>query len=441
MAVKHNFVSAKAATADPDDIDAAKWNEPHIIEEGTITLAMLQDIATASILGRSTAGAGDPEVLTAAQARAIILPDGDKGDITVGTGGTSFTVDTNAITYAKMQDVSATQRVIGRNTAGAGDPQEVTATQLFDWVSTTNGALLTRMAGAWAPAANVAIDGDGDLLLSEETAPTTPAAAKVKLYAAKMAGRHMPAFMNSSGIVSPVQPLFGSKSVALWTAIAGGAVMQTQGINATVLGTGTLRNPSTTNLFASSRRIGYVSAATAGERCGLRYVVPYMWRGNAAGLGGFHAVFRWGWADASLVATGRGFVGLWSGTASPASDVDPDTLTNIVAVGNNNGDTNLQLYAAGGVAQPRLDLGANFPAQTVSTDWYELHLFSAPNGLSIDYKLLRLNTGHSAEGSITVSANLPSATTFIGPIVQRSNGGTAAAVAVDIGGFYSETDN
>jgi hypothetical protein len=55
-----------------------------------------------------------------------------------------------AVTYAKMQDVSATSRVIGRRTAGAGDPEEVTLSQLLDFVgSAANGDILVRSGGAW----------------------------------------------------------------------------------------------------------------------------------------------------------------------------------------------------------------------------------------------------------------------------------------------------
>lgn len=45
--------------------------------------------------------------------------------------------------------ISATQRVLGRNTAGSGDTEEVTASQLLDWVSSTPGATLVRGASAW----------------------------------------------------------------------------------------------------------------------------------------------------------------------------------------------------------------------------------------------------------------------------------------------------
>lgn len=53
------------------------------------------------------------------------VSDGDKGDITV-TGGV-WSVDAGAITYAKMQDVSAASRLLGRGSAaGSGDPEEIT---------------------------------------------------------------------------------------------------------------------------------------------------------------------------------------------------------------------------------------------------------------------------------------------------------------------------
>lgn len=57
----------------------------------------------------------------------------------------------NSVTYAIMQDVSATSRAIGRNTAGAGDPEEVTLTQMLDWIgSAAQGDILYRNATVWA---------------------------------------------------------------------------------------------------------------------------------------------------------------------------------------------------------------------------------------------------------------------------------------------------
>ena len=56
------------------------------------------------------------------------VSDGDKGDITVSGSGTVWTVDNDAITYAKIQNVSATDKLLGRSTAGAGDVEEIACT-------------------------------------------------------------------------------------------------------------------------------------------------------------------------------------------------------------------------------------------------------------------------------------------------------------------------
>jgi hypothetical protein len=56
------------------------------------------------------------------------LTDGDKGDITVSASGATWTIDNDAVTYAKIQNVSATDKLLGRSTAGAGDVEEITCT-------------------------------------------------------------------------------------------------------------------------------------------------------------------------------------------------------------------------------------------------------------------------------------------------------------------------
>lgn len=56
------------------------------------------------------------------------ISDGDKGDIIVSGTGTILTIDTDAVTYAKMQNVSATDKILGRSSSGSGNVEEITCT-------------------------------------------------------------------------------------------------------------------------------------------------------------------------------------------------------------------------------------------------------------------------------------------------------------------------
>lgn len=54
------------------------------------------------------------------------VADGDKGDISVTSSGTVWTIDNSVVTYAKMQNVSAASLLLGRGSSGSGAVQEIT---------------------------------------------------------------------------------------------------------------------------------------------------------------------------------------------------------------------------------------------------------------------------------------------------------------------------
>jgi hypothetical protein len=64
------------------------------------------------------------------------------GNVTAsGSGSVAATIADEAVTYAKMQHVSATSRVLGRITSGAGDVEELTAANLRTILTVADGSL------------------------------------------------------------------------------------------------------------------------------------------------------------------------------------------------------------------------------------------------------------------------------------------------------------
>jgi len=74
------------------------------------------------------------------------IDDGDKGDITVSNDGGTFTIDNDAVTYAKIQNVSATNRILGRDSSGAGVIEEITPANLRTMINVEDGATADQSA-------------------------------------------------------------------------------------------------------------------------------------------------------------------------------------------------------------------------------------------------------------------------------------------------------
>jgi hypothetical protein len=278
------------------------------------------------------------------------------------------------------------------------------------------------------------------------TDSTAAAADTVKLFRKVMANRQMPAFVGPKGFDVAVQPMLSRNKIGLWMP-AGNAttVPGVFGLGAlTAVGTAIARSVATTNMFTRTRRIGYVTAATAGTLASLRLPAVQCTIGNpSTSLGGFFISMRWGISDAVTPPTGyRTFVGIRN-TSTAATNVEPSTIPNCIGMGHGETNSNMFLYYGGSAAQTPIDLGANFPALTTNTDLYELMLYSPPSESVVYWEVNRLNTGHTASGVLngTVGTQLPALTTMLTPInAFRCNNAAAVAVGIDFVHLYFETD-
>lgn len=275
--------------------------------------------------------------------------------------------------------------------------------------------------------------------------PTRPSGGAAASFMAALAGSHRLGSIDPHGWAQPMQGFLGRTHIGSLNFIGNGSGITVIGLsNNSNTGTATTRNVATTNFFTRLRRLGFVSAATAASVAGIRVGTQHLTMGNGAGGGGFLIVGRFGISDAVLVATARMFIGIRQSTGAPA-DADPQTLTNSIGVGHDTGETTLRFYCSGAVAQAEVDLGANFPVNTINTDLYELALYSPSrsNG-TLHWMVTRVNTGHVASGVVqSTDANVTPILQVLTPInAWRSNGAAgAAAVGVDFVNWHVETEN
>jgi hypothetical protein len=88
----------------------------------------------------------------------VAPPDGDKGDITVSSTGAVWTIDDDVVTFPKMQNI-LTDSLIGRDTAGTGDPENIglNATLSMDGAGNLQRAALSGDISASAGSNTTAI--------------------------------------------------------------------------------------------------------------------------------------------------------------------------------------------------------------------------------------------------------------------------------------------
>jgi len=273
--------------------------------------------------------------------------------------------------------------------------------------------------------------------------PSPPAAGLMNLYARNVSGRILPKIIGPAGLDTILQPFMGTNKIGMFCPPGNATTLSTLGAYTapTTTGTVAIRNVATANLFQRMRRVGFNTTAVAGTLAGARVQFLQVTVGGTV-ASGFFKVIRFGIADPVLVVTARMFVGVSNNAAAPLN-VNPAKLINSIGVGHDSGATNLFLYYGGSSAQTPINLGVNFPVNTINTDVYELILFTHPGSADVTYRVARINTTDMVEGTLPNGGgvSLPATTTLLTYLqAWRTNNATAAIAGLDIMSDYIETD-
>ncbi len=263
-----------------------------------------------------------------------------------------------------------------------------------------------------------------------DAAPPSAPSDGVSTYTTELAGAQNTAWIDENGQVWETMASDASAKWARWSASGNGTAVSTWAINNSGSGTPTTVNIASTSLFTSMRRLQYQTAASGSSVAGTRHNSLSFWRGNAAGLGGFYFVCRFGFSVANTTNK-QAFIGFRNSSSAIAGNTNPSSLTNIIGFGIDATQTTLRFFVNDGSGTATAtNLGANFPTNTNSSDMYEVRIFAAPNAGTVYYWAKNLSTGNTTSGS--TSSDLPSSTTFLCPHIWLGNGSDATAVGIDV---------
>ena len=191
-----------------------------------------------------------------------------------------------------------------------------------------------------------------------------------------------------------------------------------------------------TSRTARLARLRWVTAATAGAILTLRTAPVEFVLSDS-----FTVSYRFKISDPADVTGARMFLGCRD-DATALTNVDPGTLTNVVGIGHNSGETTLRVYGGDGTAGTPVDLGANFSALGSFAGFYDFSITGlGANGVfwravawddAVSSAPLAVASGAFGRNP-AVTAALTALTAF------RSNNVTALAVALDLASVHIST--
>lgn len=199
----------------------------------------------------------------------------------------------------------------------------------------------------------------------------------------------------------------------------GGVTMSTTASNLAI-------SVSSANFYEKQIRLRYYSTTVSGGRYTGTRGSALLWYIH----GGFRYICDFRISDTGYSSAAQQFYGMAGVTTDLGYGgvglTQVSTLTNIIGVGNDGDDTNLQIIHndSSGVAT-KVDLGVDFPANrpsgSVSTDVYSVTLYNAETSSNVKYMVINKTTGAVATGTITT--DLPATTQGLNFFASRAMGG------------------
>jgi hypothetical protein len=217
----------------------------------------------------------------------------------------------------------------------------------------------------------------------------------------------------------------------VFAAFPGATTLQGRGITLTTTGTATAYTVANTNRITAIPAVeALVTSASSTAVAGFRINALPLRLGQIDGQGLLYVRTLVRNATGGATATTRGFFGLRGSSAAP-TDVNPSTLTNIVGLGWDSGDTNLSIIFndASGTAS-KFNLGANFPRPTADRSQAWDFTILSDGGGNVYWAVISLANGATASGTLTT--DLPAANTLITFSSYISVGGTSSVIGVGL---------
>lgn len=138
-----------------------------VFPPGTITFTDIQDIATARLLGRSTAGTGDIEQLTAAQVKTLLaIVAADVSDFTEATQDAVGGAVGNGLDYDDTSGaISVDETELAHNSIGT--KQGGTTDEYYHLTAAQNTIVGTLAAGVYTPTRSAESNLDANVTMTE----------------------------------------------------------------------------------------------------------------------------------------------------------------------------------------------------------------------------------------------------------------------------------